>query len=234
MNSSRQHLYRPEYFSYLREGSRRSAGAIVPLVVEIMHPNSVIDFGCGTGTWLAVFQEYGVPDVLGIDGDYVERSSLEIHEERFLAWDLTSHLRLDRTFDLAISLEVGEHLPASSAEDFVASLTSAAPVVLFSAAIPFQKGQGHVNEQWPDYWADLFAMQNYVCIDLLRPILWNDEAVEWWYAQNILIYASQEILNRYPALQGEYRSHGGRHPLRLVHPRHYLEVIQWIKHHRNE
>jgi hypothetical protein len=61
-----------------------------------------------------------------------------------------------RTFDLAICLEVAEHLPPEAAEGFIDSLTRLAPVVLFSAAITFQVGNQHLNGQWPDYWATLF------------------------------------------------------------------------------
>lgn len=107
-------------------------------------------------------------DVLGIDAPYTDRSRLRIPDELFLARDLTVPLSLERRFDLALSLEVAEHLPAAAADHFVASLTRLASVILFSAAIPDQGGEGHLNEQWPDYWVERFAAHGFGVADVLR------------------------------------------------------------------
>src|SRR5438046_10610902 len=99
--------------------------------MKLTQPTSVVDLGCGIGTWLAVFAEHNVGDYVGIDGDYVDRSQLLIPPERFLSGDLSEPVELNRRFDLAVSLEVAEHLPAASARVLVASLTGLPPVVLF-------------------------------------------------------------------------------------------------------
>jgi SAM-dependent methyltransferase len=112
---------------------------------------SVVDFGCGSGVWLAAWQRLVVDDVIGVDGEQA-RSSLKISAERFLAADLRKPIRLGRRFDLAQSLEVAEHLPPQSASVFVETLTTHAPLILFSAAVPGQGGEHHVNEQPPEYW----------------------------------------------------------------------------------
>ena len=218
--------YTDEYYESLREGARRSARAVVPRVLRLVRPRQVIDVGCGQGTWLAVFREHGVEDLWGIDGDYVDRERLEIPRERFVPWDLTRPVHLGRSFDLAISLEVAEHLPADRAETFVHSLAALAPVVLFSAAAPHQGGQDHVNEQWPAYWAELFAVRGYVPIDCLRRPLWDDNRVEWWYAQNVLLFAERGRLESLPLLRQEYERTGGTAPA-LVHPKRYLEWVEW-------
>jgi hypothetical protein len=89
---------------------------------------------------------------------------------------------------LAVSLEVGEHLPAASANVFIESLCRAAPVVLFSAAIPGQGGTHHINEQWPEYWRQLFAKQNFRMFDPFRPLLWHDERIVFYYRQNMFLF----------------------------------------------
>ena len=132
-------------------GSLESARQIVPIVLHLIRPKKVVDVGCGLGTWLSVFAEAGITDYLGVDGSYVPADMLLIPRDRFLAHDLTQPLQLPDRYDLAVSLEVAEHLPASCAEAFVESLTNLAPVVFFSAAVPFQGGTTHVNEQWPEY-----------------------------------------------------------------------------------
>jgi SAM-dependent methyltransferase len=203
-----------------------SARVVVPLMIDLVEPHSVIDVGCGTGAWLAVFREAGVDEVLGVDGDSVEVAMLRIPEELFVARDLSRPFSLDRHFDLVVSLEVAEHLPAESADGYVESLTALGPVVLFSAAIPGQDGVHHVNEQWPEYWAERFAARGYVPVDCLRRRIWSNEAVAWWYAQNSLVFVEREHLSRTPRLKAEHEA-AGTSQLRLVHPVKYELLRDW-------
>src|SRR5687768_14441955 len=62
-------LYTNEFFKGQQGAVQRSARAMVPFVVQTLAPKSVIDVGCGTGTWLATFLEHGMTDVFGVDGD---------------------------------------------------------------------------------------------------------------------------------------------------------------------
>lgn len=214
--------YGADFYRAQRDGSRASASAVVPRLIEWFRPRSVVDVGCGVGTWLAEFRRLGVEDVLGVDGEYVERAMLEIPTERFVPKNLDDSLDLGRRFDLVLSLEVAEHLPASCADAFVASLTSLGPIVVFSAAIPGQGGNGHVNEAWPEAWARRFAAQGYRWADPLRALFWNDRRVEPWYAQNLLVFHRSDVFEIPPwgganALVPEW-------PLPLVHPAFFLRL----------
>jgi SAM-dependent methyltransferase len=217
-------VYDENFFLELQEGARRSAREIVPLVLRLLHPRSVVDVGCGLGTWLAVFAESGVPDVLGIDGDYVNLQDLEIPKDRFLAHDLSKPLRLGRSFDLVLSLEVAEHLSEDHAATFVDTLTGLGGVVLFSAAIPFQGGTNHVNEQWPEYWAALFLRKGYAPVDCIRREVWRNESVDWWYAQNTLLFVEEDRLSRPPFAGRLERAPVSQ--LALVHPKQYLYAVE--------
>jgi len=166
------------------------------MVLELLPVQSVVDFGCGEGTWLRVFQDHGVETVLGIDGDYVSRERLLIDQAHFRAQNLALPVRLDRTYDLAMSLEVAEHLPTRASRSFVESLVRAAPVVLFSAAIPGQEGTQHTNEQWPEFWQKLFRSFDYECLDLIRPKILLQSGVEWWYKQNTFLYVGNAFRNQ--------------------------------------
>ncbi|MGH9515069.1 MAG: methyltransferase domain-containing protein [Terriglobales bacterium] len=199
--------YNPKFYRELAS-AQESAREILPLILDIVKPGSVIDIGCGTGNWLAIAYELGVPEILGVDGSWVT-GQLAIPRGKFIEHDLSTPLKLDRRFDLALSLEVAEHLPASSARVFVQSLCDAADVVLFSAAIPGQGGRRHVNEQWPAYWAELFADLEYQCYDILRPKIWNNPCVTWHYAQNTMVFARGGSRHAF----GEPTT-----PLPLVHP----------------
>jgi SAM-dependent methyltransferase len=218
--------YTTEYYAAHRDGARRSAHAIIPLVLRLVSARSIIDVGCGQGTWLSVFRELGVSEVRGVDGEYVDRGRLEIPADRFEAHDLTRPFRTGSAYDLAVSLEVAEHLPAEAADVFVQSLTLLAPVVLFSAAVPYQGGEHHVNEQWPEYWAARFASRGYVPVDCLRRRVWDNPDVEWWYAQNTFLYVERGRLESDTALRREHESAGPGAPA-LVHPRRYLEWVEW-------
>ena len=219
--------YTAEFYRTHREGSRRSAEAIVPIVLNLIEPASVVDVGCGVGMWLSVFARHGIDDVWGVDGAHVDPALLQIPPGRFQAADLRQPIQLGRRFDLVVSVEVAEHLPADCATAFVDSLVALGPVVLFSAAIPHQGGVGHVNEQWPEYWAARFQEHGFVAIDVVRPRVWRDESVEWWYAQNTVLYAERERVEREPRLRAAHQA-TAEGPLALVHPRKYLWVLEWI------
>lgn len=209
--------YDADFYSLQSGGSYKSANVVIPIVNELIGPRSVCDVGCGVGTWLRAWQNVGVEDMFGIDGEYVDRSQLMIDSSRFKAHDLRLTLPFDRTFDLAMSLEVAEHLPSSRAESFVAELTAVAPLVLFSAAIPQQGGTDHVNEQWQDYWADLYMRRGFSAFDCIRPLIWNDDRVERWYRQNVIVFCHNDRIADYPALSSPRSL-----PLSLVHPLQYV------------
>jgi SAM-dependent methyltransferase len=213
--------YTSDFYQRLHGGAVRSAEIVVPLVLQLFTVSSVVDVGCGDGSWLAAFRKLGVADTLGVDGDYIQKELLQIPLDCFRPTNLEEPFRFERTFDLALSLEVAEHLPAQSAGVFVECLVAAAPAVLFSAAIPHQGGDNHINEQWPDYWTKIFRQHGYVPVDCVRPRVWQNGAVEHWYAQNVLLFAHQDFVERSPALKLEWeRTDVGR--LSLVHPRQYL------------
>ena len=162
-------------------------------MAELLRPSSVVDVGCGQGEWLAAFAELGVAEYHGVDGAYVADDQLLIPRERFTRHDLTQPLTLGRRFDVALSLEVGEHLPARAAAEFVRGLIALAPAVVFSAAVPGQGGVHHVNEQWPWYWKELFARYGYVQLDPFRQRLWKNPDVVVYYQHNLFLYVDPAV-----------------------------------------
>jgi SAM-dependent methyltransferase len=215
--------YHAGFYDRQSAGSESSARQILPLVLDLLDVRSAVDVGCGVGPWLAVLQSIGIDDYLGIDGGYVDRGKLRIAPTRFQAADLTQPMRLGRKFDLVLCLEVAEHLPAAVAPTLVQSLCAFGDVVLFSAAIPLQLGIHHINLRWPDYWAELFARQSFVCVDCLRRQVWTNQKVSWWYAQNAVLYVKQSALPTYPKLAALGDLIGAA-PLPLVHPTNY----EWV------
>ena len=130
----------------------------------------------------------GGAEILGIDGEYA-RASLVIPESAFVAHDLTRPLPAQSSrFHLAVCLEVAEHLPSDRGPSLVSELVTLSNAVLLSAAIPGQMGEHHVNLRWQSYWMELFRAHGYNPIGCVRPAVWTDPKVPWWYAQNALLY----------------------------------------------
>lgn len=221
-----QHCYTEDFYKDIQGFSQRSAQEIVPLVLKLIPCNRVVDVGCGDGTWLKVFKEYGVKEILGVDGEYVHENTLVIPKEHFISFDLTKSLKIDKQFDLVVSLEVAEHLSPEYAEVFIDSLINLGPVILFSAAIPYQGGSNHVNEQWLDYWVERFQKKNFVAIDCIRRKTWHNKSVAFWYSQNTLIFAKLDYLETNPSLKKEFEKLENTDTswLSVVHPTLYLHA----------
>ncbi|HET6251468.1 MAG TPA: class I SAM-dependent methyltransferase [Tepidisphaeraceae bacterium] len=222
-----QQNYDSEFFAFASDTSSKSAYSMVPLAIEQLCPTSVLDIGCGAGAWLKVFVDKGISDYLGVDGDYVDKSALHIPYERFVAADLSLPLDLGRRFDMAVCLEVAEHIPERAADTLIASISRHADAVLFSAAIPHQGGTNHVNEQWPSYWSEKFRRRGYRCFDSIRWTVWNDPNVAWWFKQNTLIYLNNAALARLGDNSKLSRFETAEAP-GIVHPTVYLSALSAI------
>jgi SAM-dependent methyltransferase len=161
--------------------------AVMPLLLGCDRPKSLLDVGCGIGTWAAVALELGITDVMGIDGAQINEKDLLIPPNLFRVVDLSVPWDLNRNFDIALCLEVGEHLDEACSEVLVNCLTRHANRIVFSAACPGQPGQHHVNCHWPEYWQRLFNARGFVCSDDIRWKIWSDDTVEVWYRQNMFV-----------------------------------------------
>lgn len=221
-------VYDTGFFDAITQESVRSARRCVPDVIRFVEPKSVVDVGCGRAAFLSIFEETGIGDVLGLDGDYVDQTRLMIDPAKFVATDLQAAQKPERTFDLAVCLEVAEHIVHEAGPRLVHFLSGLAPIVWFSAALPGQGGTGHINEQWPDYWASEFKAAGMVACDCLRPLWLNDEAVSWWYAQNSLLFvdpqrASPAVMDRIFKATAQI----GGAP-RIIHPTlHHIRHVEF-------
>jgi SAM-dependent methyltransferase len=206
--------YTPQFYEWLSTRSLQSARVIVPLLLRYFEVTSVVDIGCGIGTWLKAFVENNVSDVTGVDGPHIDKAMLMIDKEAFLTLDLCGPLTIGRRYDVAVSLEVAEHLPEQRAASFLKDLTYAAPVVLFSAAVPGQPGIEHVNPQWQDYWRAIFGNYGYMALDIVRPAIWGRADIDYWYQQNTIVYCHNTIITSRPDLH----CISEKISLNLVHP----------------
>jgi hypothetical protein len=191
------HLMQQEYiFSDLAPRTYQAAKQILPYITDLLGvPHIVTDLGGGGGGWLKAFKEAGTEQILCIDHPSVQAQDLLISSNEFLPCDLEKHMPEPVKCDLAISTEFAEHIHASRSQLVVDFLTSSAPVVLFSAAIPRQGGTDHINERWPNFWHHLFHKKEYYLFDVLRPKIIHNATIPWWFRQNLYLYAHKDYIN---------------------------------------
>ncbi|MBF0614645.1 MAG: class I SAM-dependent methyltransferase [Magnetococcales bacterium] len=187
------------FYSTTTASNLESARLIASLLLSRLTIRSVVDFGCAEGGWLSVWLQLGVSEIQGLDGGAVNPERMLIPREQFMAVDLSRPVDLERRFDLAMSLEVAEHLPEASAAILVASLTRHADWVLFSASPPGQGGEYHINEQPYEYWKELFENQNYLMLDCVRPQIIHNRAVQSWYKYNTFLFVRKDRLYSMPS-----------------------------------
>jgi hypothetical protein len=214
-------IYNQDFYNHQLAGSHTAASIILPILFKRWMPKTVIDVGGGVGTWCAAAMDCGVAEALTLDGDYVQLDQLRIPENHFRAHDLATRLPQNLASDLAICLEVAEHLSPDRAESFIAELAQLGEVVLFSAAIPYQGGSDHQNENWLEYWAKLFLRSNYVPVDFLRNEIWHDRRIPFWYRQNLIVFTTKQ------RAQAFFAGVPVANPLALtrIHPEMYLQTV---------
>ena len=163
------------------------ACAALPHIFHAWRPKSMLDVGCGPGTWLKAALDLGISDVFGIDGVDVPEKEFLVPTSRRRIQNLTKSWNLGRRFQAVLCMEVAEHLSKLHASTLIDALVIHSDYIVFSAACPGQGGQHHVNCQWPAYWQALFNRRGFACSDEVRWRIWNDSRIEPWYRQNIFI-----------------------------------------------
>ena len=205
-----RHMYTTRYYHRISEGSIRSAKIVMEALafsLQLSAVSSIIDVGCGVGEW-----NNGNPNYYGLD-HRIKRKDLLIPPERFIDIDLEKKFYVSETkYDLCLCLEVAEHLSPDRAEGLVKMLCDLSDRVLFSAAIPFQGGTGHVNEQWQSWWAELFKQHGFGAVDH-SPDVRNNPDIELWYRNNIVLYERGAI--------GEVKD--------FVLPEYYMQIVGHLR-----
>jgi SAM-dependent methyltransferase len=235
MSDIREDVYKDLHEGQLArdlEMNRNSANVLLDRVQEYIKVTSVLDVGCGLGTWLAIAQSKGF-EIAGVEGPWCETDKLEVDKDLVTITDLEKPIELGRKFDLAICLEVGEHLSEAAAPHLVQTLVSHADHVMFSAAVPFQGGHHHVNEKTLGYWVQHFFKHGYRPLDIFRAKIWYAEDIHWWLKQNLVLFARGAAIQGNPKLLSESRV---ERPLDIIHPlvylmrcNHYIEHIRKLE-----
>jgi|688.fasta_scaffold450246_2 hypothetical protein len=182
---------------YLDNRTRiKSAEEFLSYLFKYFKPKSLVDVGCGRGAWLKVAQNLGVNNLLGIDGQWNKEKLILRNTKKckidFIYKDLNYFFKVDKKYDLAICLEVAEHLNSSSAINLIKSIINLSDTIVFSAAFNMQGGVMHINEREHSYWGQLFLKNNFIVFDIFRPNLWKKNNISFWYRQNAFLFVKKK------------------------------------------
>lgn len=214
-------MYDEIYYKKHEKGSYCSAISILEYILSFYNFNSLVDLGCGMGTWCKAALDLGVKDILGIDQHEYEQQYMLISKKDYKKIDLKNRLESFGTFDIAISVEVAEHIDASYAESFIRNVCLQSNVVLFSAALPFQGGTGHVNEKQCSYWKHQFNTYGYEIIDCIRPHFWDNEKIEIWYRNNCVLFVKNHLYSEFIR-----KIPRDMQPLDIIHPEMLERILK--------
>ncbi|PCJ59666.1 MAG: hypothetical protein COA79_09690 [Planctomycetota bacterium] len=217
MSGWEESVYDDEFYGSQQDGSYDSAKIIMKYLSGKLPITSIVDIGCGRGGWLKAGQENGATRIVGYDGPWVDSKKLLSSQIEFKTQKLDEEFKIEGQFDLAICLEVAEHLEEGRGLNLVKNLCSCADVILFGAAVKGQGGNHHINERLQSYWAKAFKSNGFKYLDVIRPKFWGNADVVWWYKQNSLLYIQE---NRYEKIKEGFDQldWGQSPPIDLVHP----------------
>ena len=183
-------IYNEWFFEEIKKSEVESSMDFAKIVQKYLKFNSVMDVGCGSAIYLKALNDIGITDLIGFDGSECAVTTSLLPDVTFVH-DLRLPLILDRKYDLAICIEVAEHLEEKYAETLVKSLIGVSDCVLFTAATVNQGGYGHLFEVEHEYWIDLFARCGYKhdkeLSDIMRQEMYAKNVV-WWICKNTMIF----------------------------------------------
>jgi 2-polyprenyl-3-methyl-5-hydroxy-6-metoxy-1,4-benzoquinol methylase len=189
-------VYDAAYYDGVVDGPAvASAGLMASTIVEQLHPESVLDVGCGTGALLAELAAQGVTVTRGLEHS---EAGIDLCRQRGVLvtpFDLEARdsVNVDETYDVVASMEVGEHLPPKVADryvDLLAGRVRPGGWLVFTAATPGQGGLDHVNEQPHEYWIQKLTRSG-LSYDEARSMAWRSAwlgRVAPWYSANLMLF----------------------------------------------
>lgn len=152
--------YSKTYYASLNKEESDQAKMLAKILTKLYNPKSVVDIGCGTGLYLAPFNieiKYGVDiSAVAFDPELKKESSRNL-----IVKDLTKPKAIPLKTDLAICLEVVEHVGDENVEVLMDNIVSASDILVVTSAPPGQAGLNHVNCQPQEYWQKKFEARGF-------------------------------------------------------------------------
>lgn len=199
-------VYNSAFYEHRHRATSHAAEVVLGIVHNFGVPmNSAIDIGCGVGAWLKTIEDRGAARTRGYEGPWLPKQMYTAAGELVLADLNTLNIDTSEKYDIAICLEVFEHLTMAGCESIASQLAAVTDTILFSAAPPAQGGNGHINERPLSDWIKLFEGKGFNAIDDIRWRIWGDDEIPYWYRQNIVLFSKHLAARMHP-------------PVDVIHP----------------
>jgi len=186
-------IYNPLLFRRFHELALKNAPPVMRTLEQVFpKAQRYVDVGSGSGAFAAEAQRRG-RQVIACEHGPTGRRMARRQGVDCRPFDLNQDppAELSGTFDLAYCFEVAEHLPDAFGRKLVKFIASLAPTIVFTAAQPGQLGQGHINEQPKQYWADRFIEQGFVFRQDLTEVVSDgfrrEGTASDWMVRNVLV-----------------------------------------------
>lgn len=154
--------YETEDYAKIMPDLERFEGLQAKLLAEWLikkiNPLSVIDIGGGSGFYLPPFRDTGAWTLCVDAMECPKKPRINVLYDRR---DLREPYYPLFEFDIALCLEVAEHLQPEYADTLIDTLCRCSETVVFSAATPGQGGTNHHNERAAEYWLQKFRDRGY-------------------------------------------------------------------------
>jgi hypothetical protein len=179
-----------EDYKNLYDEEKPFADRLAGILIDEFNPSSVVDYGCANGLYLHPFHKNEVK----IHGYEVSKEALEypVVPRYYLSlMNETDVFIGERFFDLAICLEVMEHIPEQFAALAVYNLTRLSETIIFTAAQPGQGGNGHINCQIKEYWIDLFDKFHFKPDEKTTEVILDKVKSGYhmgWFVNNLIVF----------------------------------------------
>lgn len=184
--------YDSNFYDNQSIGSYQSAKVILGILFQAIKVRSILDVGCGVGTWLRAAKELGCRECVGVEGKWVVNKMQPKNGVIIKIQNLEKKIKINKKYNLTISMEVAEHLTPKRAKSFVRDLCRSSDIILFSAATPAQGGVNHLNEKPISFWASIFLKHGFIPFDVIRPLVKHNTKVEPWYRKNSILFISNK------------------------------------------
>jgi len=165
-------------------------------IVSMFQPKSILDLGCGIGSYLEGALEGGCKDLYGIELNYDKAKKYITKNISFYikSGDITKELNLKKKFDCVLSIEVAEHVEMSQVSFFINNIIRyAEKYILFTAAPPGQPGRGHINLKKKNFWIKYIEDKGVTYKDeIVQQCVkaWSDFNTPLYILQNLMVFES--------------------------------------------
>jgi len=186
--------YSPKYFKRHLDQYKLWENDIGKSIINIFYINSVIDLGCGVGSYLEGTLQAGCTDIFGVEISFDRAKDFFVDKIKphIQFGDATIDLNLNRTFDCVMSFEVAEHILPEETEGFINNVTSLSDkFIILTAAPPGQRGTGHINLKPKDFWINAIQSKGFIYKEQMVEhcvSIWKNFDTPWYILRNLMVF----------------------------------------------